>query len=397
MVSEFLVACGEGKYLVDNEKANTVTKFSKSVQKRRRTPPGAPPGTMVVDPAAPPPQISIIAYGPELLEEKHNVELHDIDERWESFPVLWINVVGLGDVAVLRTFGEKFGFHHLAMEDVVNVHQRPKIDEYDDHLYLVCRMPHTSQRLETEQVSLFLGRNFVITFQEQAGDCFEPVRNRLRAKRGRIRVEAADYLAYALLDAVTDGYFPILEELGERIDELEEIIMSEPVPDDVKRIHVLKRDLLITRRAVWPQRDMLSQLVRDESPLIGARTKIYLRDCFDHTFQLIDLIETYRETVSDLTDIFLSAQSTRMNEVMKVLTVIATIFMPLTLISGIYGMNFDRDASPWNMPELAWAFGYPAIMVLMLGITVGMLIYFRRRGWIGNKHRRRKRHRDWSS
>lgn len=375
-------------------RTDAVMKMSGAARQRRRTRPGAPPGTMVVDPAAPPPEISIIAYGPDLLEETHNAELRDIDARREAFPVLWIDVVGLGDVAILRALGDKFGFHDLALEDVVNVHQRPKIDEYDDHLYIVCRMPRASGRPDTEQISLFLGSNFVITFQEQPGDCLEPVRNRLRAKRGKIRAAGADYLAYALLDAVTDGYFPILEELGERIEALEGMILTEPGPDDVKRIHALKRDLLITRRAVWPQRDMLSELIRDESPLIGAPTKIYLRDCFDHTFQLIDLIETHRETVSDLTDIFLSAQSTRMNEVMKVLTVIATIFMPLTLISGIYGMNFDRNASPWNMPELAWAYGYPATMALMLGIAIGMLIYFQRRGWIGGKPRRRQRHRN---
>lgn len=343
---------------------------------------------MIVDPAASQPMISVIAFGPDAIEENRDTSLQSIGERQESLPVLWIDIVGLGDVSILQECGKKFGLHNLALEDVINVHQRPKVEEYDDHLFIVCRMPRKTHVTRSEQVSLFLGKGFVISFHEHAGDCFEPVRHRLRASRGRIRKQAADYLAYALLDAVTDSYFPIIEDLSERIYALEEAIMSEPVSDDVKRIHALKRELLTTRRAVWPQRDMLNQLIRDESPHIGQGTKIYLRDCFDHTFQLIDLVETYRETISDLTDIFMSAQNTRMNEVMKVLTVIATIFMPLTLVSSIYGMNFDRTASPWNMPELGWAFGYPVAMVSMLVIAAGMLFYFRRKKWIGGKRRR---------
>ncbi len=359
-----------------------------SGHQRRRTPPGAPPGTMIASPAAPKPRISVIAFGPDTLEESREVAPGDIGALRGKCPVLWIDVDGLGDVSVLQTIGKEFGLHSLALEDVVNLHQRPKVEDYNDHLFIVCRMPGTDQFLETEQVCLFLGRDFVITFQERPGDCFEPVRNRIRASRGRIRESGADYLAYALLDAVTDGYFPVLENIGEHIDDLEELIMTDPVPDDVKRIHVLKRDLLTVRRAVWPQREMLNMMIRDESPLIGDHTKIYLRDCLDHTFQLIDLIETYREIVSDLTDIFLSAQSTRMNEVMKVLTVIATIFMPLTLISSIYGMNFDTRASSWNMPELGAAYGYPLTMAAMLAIAVTMLLYFRKRGWIGRRARR---------
>ncbi|MDA0664048.1 MAG: magnesium/cobalt transporter CorA [Proteobacteria bacterium] len=359
----------------------------------RRTPPGAPPGTLVVDPAAAAPTIALIAYGPEALTEEQDIAIADIDGLRETHPVLWLDISGLGDVRTLRDIGEKFGLHSLALEDVLNVNQRPKIDEYDDHLFIVCRMPHNESALETEQVSFFLGKDFVITMQERPGDCFEPVRNRLRTKRGRIRAGGADYLIYALLDAVTDAFFPVLESIGEQIGIMEEEIIGDPMPEDVHRIHALKRDLLTVRRAVWPQREMLSAMIRDESLLIQEQTKLYLRDCFDHTFQLIDLIETYREIVSDLTDIFLSAQSTRMNEVMKVLTVIATIFMPLTLISGIYGMNFSPEASPWNMPELHAAYGYPVVIGVMIAITVGMLAWFRNRGWIGRRPRRKKRFR----
>ena len=277
-------------------------------RKSRRTPPGSPPGMLVADPASPRPHLSIMAYGKDALEERRDISLEDLDELKNRFPVLWLDVNGLGDVETLRAIGKRFGLHALALEDVVNVHQRPKIEEYDDHLFIVCRMPHTHRHLDTEQVSLFLGRNVVITFQERPGDCFEPVRNRLRAQRGRIRSEGPDYLTYALLDAVTDAYFPVLETIGEQLDIVEEEIMSQPHPDDVKRIHRLKRDLLTVRRAIWPQREMLNTIIRDDSPLIRESTKVYMRDCFDHTFQLMDLIETYREIVSDLTDVFLSAQ-----------------------------------------------------------------------------------------
>ncbi|MEX2616985.1 MAG: magnesium/cobalt transporter CorA [Alphaproteobacteria bacterium] len=359
----------------------------------RRTPPGAPPGTLVADPAAARPAIALIAYGPDAIVEEQDVAIADIDGLRETHPVLWLDVSGLGDVKTMQDLGTKFGLHNLALEDVLNVHQRPKIEEYDNHLFIVCRMPHSDSALETEQVSFFLGKDFVITLQERPGDCFEPVRSRLRNKRGRIRAAGNDYLIYALLDAVTDAFFPVLESIGEQIGAVEEEIMADPMPDDVHRIHALKRDLLTVRRAVWPQREMLSAMIRDENSLIQEQTKLYLRDCFDHTFQLIDLIETYREIVSDLTDIFLSAQNTRMNEVMKVLTVIATIFMPLTLISSIYGMNFDPDASPWNMPELRSAFGYPATVAVMVAIAAGMLAWFRKRGWVGRRRRRKKRFR----
>lgn len=357
--------------------------------RRRRAPPGTPPGTLIADPSTPAPVVSAMAFGSETVDEWDAISLEAIQSLRGSRPVLWLNVTGLGDTAVIRKIGDIFGLHNLALEDVLNVHQRPKVDEYDDHLFIVSRMPHNERVLETEQVSFFLGKDFVITIQERPGDCFEPVRTRIRTGRGRIRTGGADYLCYALLDALTDGFFPVLESLGEAIGAVEEEIMADPHPDDVIRIHALKRDLLTIRRAVWPQREMLNTMIRDESPLILEQTKFYLRDCFDHTFQLIDLIETYREIVSDLTDIFLSSQSTRMNEVMKVLTVIATIFMPLTLISSLYGMNFDPDSSPWSMPELRWEYGYPVTLAVMALIAAGMILYFRKQRWIGRPRRRR--------
>lgn len=238
-------------------------------------------------------------------------------------------------------------------------------------------------RLETEQVAMALGRGFVVTFQEVPGDSFDPVRRRLRSSGGQIRQRGPDYLAYALIDAAIDAFFPVLELIGEQVEELEDDVVARPGNRQVARIHDLKRNLLTARRALWPLRDMVNALLREDSPLIDQQTLIYLRDCHDHASQLIDMIETYREICSGLVDIHLSSASNRMNEVMKVLTVIATIFIPLTFIVGVYGMNFDPAAGPLSMPELGWRYGYPASLLLMAAIAAGLLMWFRSKGWIG--------------
>jgi magnesium transporter len=235
-----------------------------------------------------------------------------------------------------------------------------------------------------------LGENFVLTFQEGGGDCFDPVRKRLRRKRGRIRDVGADYLAYALLDAVIDGFYPVLEDCGERLGVLEDEIIGAPSGAAVTDVHDLKHDLLTLRRAIWPQREMINTLLRDESELVSAATRIYLRDCYDHAVQLMDIVETYREIASALVDVYLSSVSARLNEIMKVLTIIATIFIPLSFIASVYGMNFDRNASPLNMPELGWRYGYVFSLALMLAIALGLLYYFRRRGWLGGTGEQRK-------
>jgi magnesium transporter len=354
----------------------------------RRTAPGAAPGTIAVDPAAACSEIQVIAYGPDNFVEERFSGADRLDElrkflaRW---PVTWVNIDGLGDAEVIRKIGQIFGLHSLALEDVVNVHQRSKVESYADHLFIVARMVHLNDHLETEQVGLFLGKNFVVTFQESApGDSFGPVRERLRASRSHVREAAADYLAYALLDSMIDAYFPVLEVFGERVDELEEEALSlSRGQQTVARIHDVKNDLLVLRRAIWPLREAVNALQRDPTPLIHDNTRLYLRDCYDHTVQLIDLLETYRELGSDLRDLYLAAMSNRMNEIMKVLTVISTIFMPLTFIAGVYGMNFDPGSSPWNMPELRWYYGYPLCLLLMAIVTAIMFMFFRRRGWIG--------------
>lgn len=353
--------------------------------RRRRTPPGSPPGTLVADPESPHPTIRVVAYGPDALVERdinHLQQLHDFLDKW---PVLWIDVEGLGDAETIRALGELLGLHGLALEDVLNTHQRPKIEQYPGYYFIVSQMVTLGEHLETEQVSLFLGKNFVLTFQEgKPGDSLGSIRERVRQQHGRIRDSGLDYLAYALLDAIVDGYFPILEQYGERLENLEDEIISRPSGDMVTRIHEIRRNLLTLRRAIWPQREIFNALLREETPLVTSETRLHLRDCYDHTTQLIDLIETYRELGADLTDVYLSSISNRTNEIMRVLTVIATIFIPLTFIAGVYGMNFNPNVSLWNMPELNWPWGYPLALALMIAVAAAQLIFFRRRGWLGS-------------
>jgi magnesium transporter len=339
---------------------------------------------LIVDPESPHPVIRVFAYGPDEVVEQEISEPQRVRDFLDKWPVLWVDVEGLGDVETIRALGEIFGLHRLALEDVLNVHQRPKIEQYGNYCFIVTRMVSLGEHLETEQLNIFLGQNFVLTFQEgRPGDCLDLIRERIRQKRGRIREAGLDYLAYALLDAVIDCYFPILEEYGERLEAFEDAILTSPNSDTIARIHEVKRNLLTLRRALWPQREIFNSLLREETPFVIHETRLYLRDCYDHVSQLIDLIETYRELGSDLTDVYLSSISNRTNEIMRVLTVIATIFIPLTFIAGVYGMNFNPSVSPWNMPELNWYWGYPFALLLMLIVTVGQLIFFRRRGWLG--------------
>lgn len=348
-------------------------------------PPGTPPGTVIVHPEAAPPTIRVLAYGPEDVLEEKITDPQRVREFFGKRPVLWVDIEGLGDAATIHAVGEIFNVHRLALEDIVTVHQRAKIEQYGDQLFIVARAVYLDEHLDTEQISLFVGKNFVLTFQEgRPGDCLEAIRERIRKKGGRIRDAGHDYLAYALLDAIVDSYFPILEAYGERLETLEDEILLRPQVDTIARIHGIKRDLLTLRRAMWPQRETLNSLLRGESAVVTAETRLYLRDCYDHSVQILDLLETYRELGSDLIDMYLSTVSNRTNEIMRVLTVISVVFMPLTFIAGVYGMNFDTSKSPWNMPELGWPFGYPFALLLMLTVALGQMIFFRRRGWLGS-------------
>jgi magnesium transporter len=345
---------------------------------------GDVPGSLHVDPEAPPPVIRVIAYGPDGCDEQEIADLESLQEVLHKSPVTWVNVDGLGSADIIRKLGEIFRIHPLALEDVVNVHQRAKVEQYAEQLFIVMRMVALGEHLETEQLSMFLGRGCVLTFQERPGDCLDPVRERIRKGTGRIRKAPADYLAYAILDAVIDSYFPLLEEYGERLEALEERVIAQPDAQTIASIHTAKRELLVLRRAVWPQREAISALLREEQELITDSTRVYLRDCYDHVIQIIDMLETFREICSGLLDAYQSSVSNRMNEVMKVLTIIATIFIPLGFIAGVYGMNFNPEKSPLNMPELSWFWGYPFALGLMAAIAVVMLLFFWRRGWLGS-------------
>jgi magnesium transporter len=342
------------------------------------------PGIIVVDPAAPKPVVRVTAYGPESLVEEDVRDLKQLPKYLEKYPVTWVDVVGLGDAKTLEELGKLFDLHPLALEDAAHADQRAKVEEYGEQLlFIIARVVKAKERLHSEQVSLFVGKNFVISFQEQKSDDFAPLHERLRIARGRIRHAGADYLAYAILDAVIDSYFPILEEFGERLDKLDDDLNSRTAARVISNIHDARSELILLRRTMWPHREAVNQLIRDPQHLIGDETRVYLRDCYDNVVQAIELAETYRELCADLRDECLSFISNRLNEIMKVLTIIATIFMPLSFLASLYGMNFNTGASRWNMPELNWPFGYPLLLAFMIAITVVMLFFFQRHGWLG--------------
>lgn len=387
----------------------------------RRSAPGTAPGTLT----APEVQrveevtIQVLAYDGDEVQEAEPASIAEALDQVGRRPTTWINVVGLHDLELLRMLGDRLGLHSLALEDVLHTHQRPKLEEYDDHLFIVLRQIHgldgdpgkagnapgpgapagTAQMGErpageapggaahrdllNEQVTLFLGPGYVLTLQEVARDVFEPVRERIRRGRGRIRQAGPAYLAYALIDALVDRFFPLLEDVGERIEVLEDELMERPSRDTLGRIHALRRELLALRRSVWPLREVINGFERQEPPLVGPEMRVFLRDLYDHSIQILDVLETYRDLATGMLDVYLSSVSNRMNEVMKVLTVMASIFIPLTFLAGIYGMNFDPQAGPLSMPELGWAWSYPVLWLVMITIAGGLWWYFRRRGWVG--------------
>ncbi len=351
------------------------------LMKKKAKKAGLPPGTLVHTGEKKTGQVKItlIDYDEGHFEEK---EIRSVDECLpykDKATVTWINVDGIHDTEIIEKLGNGFGLHPLVMEDILHTGQRPKMDDYSDYIYIVLKMLYHDKNMEIdeEQVSLILGSNFVISFQEdKEGDVFNPVRERIRNGKGRSRKMGADYLAYALMDAIVDHYFTILEKLGEKIELLEETLLTTPTPQTLQKIHQLKRELIFLRKSVWPLRDVVGGLERRESPLIKETTVIFFRDVYDHTVRVIDMIETFRDMMSGMLDIYLSSINSRMNEIMKVLTIIATIFIPLTLIASIYGMNFKY------MPELEWHWGYPVVLLTMAVLSILMLIYFRRKKWI---------------
>jgi magnesium transporter len=341
---------------------------------------GLPPGTVVFvgERKVEEIRITLIDYDENQYNEREIENIEDCFPYKGSPSISWINIDGVHQVDVIEKLGDHFVLHPLLQEDVVNTHQRPKFDEFDDHLFIVLRMFFLNEEkneLEGEQISFIVGANFVISFQERQGDVFEQVRERLRNGKGRIRKKGSDYLAYCLIDAIVDSYYTILETLGEHIESLQEELVSKPKREDLQIIQDLKSDMLFIRKSVWPLREVIGGLVRSESTLIKQDVLVYIRDVYDHVIQAIDTIETYRDMLSAMLDIYLSSVGNRMNEVMKVLTIIATIFIPMTFLAGVYGMNFKY------MPELGWRYAYLFFWIVVSVVLIAMLAYFKRKKW----------------
>jgi len=342
---------------------------------------GLPPGTLVHvgEKKVESVRITLMDYDEQRFEEKQVARIEECLPFRQTPTVTWVNVDGLHEIDAIDKLGKAFDLHPLMLEDVLSTGQRPKFDDFEDHIFVVLKMlsyNDAEQTVETEQVSLVLGPNFVFSFQERIGDVFQYVRDRIRNAKGRIRKLGADYLAYALIDAIVDSYFGILEKIGDKIEALEDELVTNPDDKTLRQIYALKREMISLRRSIWPLRELVNGMQRSESALLSEPTGIYLRDVYDHTVQIIDTIESFRDIVAGMLDTYLSSISNRMNGVMKVLTIIATLFIPLTFVAGIYGMNFE------HMPELKWRYGYAAVWAVMLVVGAAMLVYFRRKKWL---------------
>jgi magnesium transporter len=352
------------------------------------SPPGALPGALRIPHDALPTELFLIDYGPDAV---HSGTIDHPEECYAlgvSDTVTWLDARGLGSEERLVQMSQTFGLHPLILEDIVNVPHRPKVDYYDDKVLIIMQMVRpkaTGSGVGSEQVSFVLGKGFVVTFQEEPEwDSFDPVRDRIRRGTGTIRLQGADYLTYALLDTIVDSFFPVLEAIGETLEDLEEEVVENPTSVTIEKIHRMRRGLMKLRRYIWPQRTVLNSLIRDSDDLISQEVRVYLQDVYDHIVQVVDIIENYREITSSLMDVYLSSVSNRMNEVMKVLTVMSSVFIPLTFIAGVYGMNFNTEKSPFNMPELEWYWGY-VICLGVMGAIAGLQIYFFwKRGWFYN-------------
>ena len=349
--------------------------------KKRSAKIGLPPGTLIHigERKTEKVRIRILDYDEAQFEEKDAKTIEECFPFKDKSTITWINIDGIHQIEIIEKLGNYFGLHPLLLEDILNTEQRPKMEDYGDYIFIVLKMFYLGEannEIEAEQVSLILGSNFVISFQERGRDVFEPVRNRIRNAKGRIRKAGADYLAYTLLDAIVDNYFIILESLGETMEETEEQLTTNPNPETLQLIHALKKEMIFLRKSIWPLREVISGLERCESSLIHESTGAYLRDVYDHTIQIIDTVESFRDMISGMLDIYLSSISNKMNEVMKVLTIFASIFIPLTFVAGVYGMNFSF------MPELKWQWGYFGILGVMALVGISLVVYFKRRKWL---------------
>ncbi len=352
---------------------------------KRYHPPGTAPGTLTEVPAAQaaPLRIRLIRYSADEITVKDDVQAEECRPQLQQDGVTWVHVQGHPSKAALRELGSAFQLHALALEDVLNTGQRPKVESFDDQLFVVVSMPlMEGETVSVDQVSLFLGSNFLISFCVGAFTPFESIVKRLRDDKSHLRFQDADYLLHSLLDMVIDQGFPVLESFGLQLEDLEYQVLRTAGDGTLEKIHTVRRELILLRRMLWPQREVINQLQRGEHELIREGTILYLRDCYDHTIQVMELLETYRDMSGGMLEIYLTSVSNRMNDVMRLLTVIATIFIPLTFIVGVYGMNFDRGAGAWSMPELGWSFGYLLVWLVMIVIALSMVLFFRRRGWL---------------
>jgi magnesium transporter len=348
---------------------------------RKRHPPvGARPGTLAIPEGASPPRIDVIRYNQREAQVRSLEKVSEIGPL-DDGSMTWVDVEGVGDESVLRALGDKFSIHPLALEDVANAPQRPKAEEYDQHLLLISRMARLTDTMELdiEQIAIFVGKNYVLSFQERPGDVLDAVRNRIKDGKGKLRTAGPGYLAYALVDTIVDAYYPVVERLSSLLEKLEDRVLIAPTPRLLDRLNRIKTDLVVLRRGIWPQLEVVNRLLRDPSQFISDEVRLFMRDTADHCAQLVDVIDSHRELVNGLLNTYLSVVANRTNEVMKVLTIMSSIFIPLTFLAGIYGMNFDA------MPELHQTWGYPVLLGLMAAVAIGLIIYFRRLGWLGAK------------
>lgn len=337
---------------------------------------GLPPGTpLSADEKPTPPHVSIIAYDSEGFSE-HVLEEGDCVLPQDREAFAWIQVMGIDDAEAVKKIGDRFSIHPLVIEDITSGGHRPKIEDYTDYLFIILQAFHAGDEFRTEQISMIVGKDVLLSFQETPTEIFKPIQDRITNARGKIRTSGTDFLAYTLIDIIIDSYFVVLDSMGEQLEDIEEELLRNPGPDTLWRIQKYKHKVMILRRSIWPLREVVSALERGDFPLMTSSTKVYLRDVYDHIIQVVDVIENFRDMLAGLTDIYLSTMSNKMNEVMKVLTIIATIFIPLTFIAGIYGMNFVY------MPELQSRWGYPLILMGMMALGISMLFYFKKREWL---------------
>jgi magnesium transporter len=348
-----------------------------------RRDPAAPPGTLTAGPGAEPTRAQVLAYGPDGVLERDQVAVEELRQLRSSYPVVWVSLVGVGDVEAFRRIGDVFGLHVLALEDMVSAHQRPKAEDYEQHLLVVLRHAGLTPQLSLQQVALVVGDGFVLSVEESPTEAYAAIRQRIREGKGRIRGRGADYLAHAIIDRTLDSYLPLVEAHRDQVEALEDQIFSAPDDRAIVELHAIRHDLYAMRRVLTSMRDAVGALARSTNATISEATRLYLRDGQDHASQLLDAVDACRELSSSLAELYNSQLNQRMNEIIKLLTLISTVFIPLSFIAGVYGMNFDPDSSQWNMPELRWRYGYPFALALMSITAGGLLWFFRRKGWLG--------------